>query len=144
MVKQNKVFYNVVIDVDLFFTIYDYLRFNREACHDYKIFSTDNFDDLSYEDWIYLAHDTIKWLKEVQLPKVYAIKDVDIDISPSSDTWGTLYYQTLNYKSIHNIRESLHAMNREQTIEQCKACIDYLKSKIDEMREPTDYDLENI
>ena len=142
MIKQNKVFYNAVIDVDLFFTIYDYLRFNREACHDYKIFSTDNFDDLSYEDWIYLAHDTVKWLTNEQLPKVYSMQD--IDVSPQADTWGTLYYQTLNYMAIKGIRESIHNMTIEQTVEKCKDTIQYLKSKIDEMREPTDYDLENI
>lgn len=142
MAPKTKVFYNIVLDVDLFFTIYDYLRFNKEACHDYKIFSTDNFNDLSYEDWIYLAHDTVKWLKEVQLPKVYSMEN--IDVSPQSDTWGTLYYQTLNYMAIKNIRESIHQMTKEQATEKCKACIDYLKSKIDEMREPTDYDLENI
>ena len=139
MIKQNKVFYNVVLDSDLFFTIYDYLRFNREACHDYKIFSTDNFDDLSYEDWIYLAHDTIKWLTDEQLPKVYSMQD--IDISPQADTWGTLYYQTLNYMAIKNIRESIHNMTTEQTVEKCKAAIQYLKSKIDEMREPNDNDI---
>ena len=142
MTPKTKVFYNVVLDVDLFFTIYDYLRFNREACHDYKIFSTDNFNDLSYEDWVYLAHDTVKWLTNEQLPKVYSMKD--IDVSPQADTWGTLYYQTLNYMSIKGIRESIHNMTTEQTVEKCKSAIQYLKSKIDEMREPTDYDLENI
>lgn len=139
MINQNKVFYNVVLDSNLFFTIYDYLRFNREACHDYKIFSTDSLNDLSYEDWIYLAYDTVKWLKEVQLPKVYSMQD--IEVSPQSDTWGTLYYQTLNYMAIKNIRESIHNMTKEEAIKKCEACIDYLKSKINEMREPNDEDI---
>ena len=139
MTPKNKVFYNAVIDVDLFFTIYDYLRFNREACHDYRIFSTDNFNDLSYEDWIYLAHDTVKWLTDEQLPKVYSMKD--IDVSPQADTWGTLYYQTLNYMMIFKDRESIHSMTKEQTIEKCKGCIVYLKSLIDKIREPNDNDI---
>ena len=139
MIKQNKVFYNAVIDVDLFFTIYDYLRFNREACHDYRIFSTDNFNDLSYEDWIYLAHDTIKWLNDIQLPKVYSMQN--IDVSPQANTWGTLYYQTLNYMAIKNIRESIHNMTKEEITKKCEACIDYLKSKINEMREPNNQDI---
>ena len=29
---------------DLFYTIYDYLRFNRSVCHDYKIDTTDDFN----------------------------------------------------------------------------------------------------
>ena len=139
MVNQNKVFYNAVIDVDLFFTIYDYLRFNREACHDYRIFSTDNFNDLSYEDWIYLAHDTVKWLTNEQLPKVYSMKD--IDVSPQADTWGTLYYQTLNYMMILKDRESIHNMTTEQTVEKCKDAIQYLKSLINKIREPNDNDI---
>lgn len=51
MIKQNKVFYNVVIDADLFFTIYDYLRFNPGCAKEYKIFSTQDFDNLTLEDW---------------------------------------------------------------------------------------------
>lgn len=139
MIRQNKVFYNVVIDGDLFCTIYDYLRFNREACHDYRIFSTDNFNDLSYEDWVYLAHDTVKWLTDEQLPKVYSMQN--IDVSPQADTWGTLYYQTLNYMAIKGIRESIHQMTKEEVTKKCEACIDYLKSKINDMREPTDEDI---
>lgn len=139
MLMQKKVFYNVVIDGDLFYAIYDYLRFNRSVCNDYKIDTTNDFNNLSYEDWIYLAHDTVKWLKEVQLPKVYSMEN--IDVSPQSDTWGTLYYQTLNYMMIKDIRESIHHMPLSKLIKQCEACIEYLKSKINEMHEPTDIDI---
>ena len=142
MLKQNKIFYNAVIDGDLFYTIYDYLRFNREACLDYKIFSTNDFDKLTYEDWIYLAHDAIKWLEKEQLPKV-TILDFE-DNSPSSDTWGTLYYQTLNFMAIKNIRKSIRQSKLNEVIDNCKKCIEYLKEMTDKIREPNEYDLENI
>ena len=142
MIRQNKIFYNAIIDGDLFYTIYDYLRFNREVCHDYKIFSTNDFDKLTYEDWIYLAHDTVKWLENEQLPKVH-ILDIE-DNSPSSDTWGTLYYQTLNFMSIHNIRISLRQSSLNEIVDNCKKCIEYLKGLISKIREPNEYDLENI
>ena len=139
MKTTTKIFYDIVIDTDLFFTIYDYLRFNSSARHDYKIDTTDDFDNLSYEDWIYLAHDTLKWLKEVQLPKVCSMEN--IEISPTAETWGTLYYQTLNYMAIKDIRESIYRMPLSKLIKQCEACIEYLKSKINEMREPTGSDI---
>ena len=139
MIKQNKVFYNVVIDYDLFFTIYDYLRFNPGCAKEYKIFSTQDFDNLTLEDWKDLADDAIRWLEHEQLGKVYVMKGEEC--SPTPDTWGTLYYQTLNYMAIKGIHESVHNMTKEQIIEKCKDCIDYLKSKINEMREPNDNDI---
>jgi len=71
MLVQTKTFYNAVIDGDLFFTIYDYLRFNPSAAlNDYKIRTTNDFDNLSLEDWGDLAEDAIFWLEHYQLPEV--------------------------------------------------------------------------
>lgn len=139
MIKQNKVFYNVVIDGDLFFTIYDYLRFNPDCAKDYKVFSTRDFDNLTLEDWKDLAEDAIFWLEFKQLPEVYSMKGQPI--APSPDTWGTLYYQTLNYMAIKGIRESLHDMNTSETVIKCIACIEYLKELALEIREPNDEDI---
>ena len=139
MIKQNKVFYNAVIDVDLFFTIYDYLRFNPQCARDYKIFATYDFDKLSFEDWKDLAEDAIFWLEFKQLPKVYSMKGEEC--SPSPDTWGTLYYQTLNFMAIKGIRESIREMTLEETVIKCKACIEYLKELVFEIREPNDDDI---
>lgn len=142
MLIQTKIFYNAVINSDLFYTIYDYLRFNREACLDYKIFSTKDFDCLTYEDWIYLAHDAIKWLEKEQLPKV---SELDFeDNSPTADTWGTLYYQTLSFMSVKNIRKSIRSAKLNEIIDTCNKCIEYLKEEADKIREPNEYDLEKI
>lgn len=139
MIKQNKVFYNVVIDGDLFFTIYDYLRFNPGCARDYKVFSTRDFDNLILDDWKDLAEDAIFWLEHDQLPKVYVMKGEEC--TPSPDTWGTLYYQTLNYMAIKNIRKSIREMTLNETIVHCIACIEYLKELALEIREPNDEDI---
>ena len=43
--------------------------------------------------------------------------------------------------AIKKIRESIHNMTKEEVTKKCEACIDYLKSKINEMREPNDEDI---
>ena len=106
MLIQTKVFYNAVLDGDLFFTIYDYLRFHpAEVKEYYNIRTTDDFDNLSLEDWKDLAEDAIFWLEHYQLPEVKMLDD----IAPSMNTWGTLYYQTCNYLGIKEVgKPTLH------------------------------------
>lgn len=142
MLVQTKTFYNAVIDGDLFFTIYDYLRFHPSAArNDYKIRTTDDFDNLTLEDWKDLAEDAILWLEHYQLPEVTLLSD----IAPSMDTWGTLYYQTLNYIGIKEVGQpTLHNRDLDGIVKACINCIEYLKEKMDEIREVTDEDLNNI
>ena len=114
MKAKTKAFYNAVVDVDLFYTIYDYLRFNPGCAKDYNIFSTVDFDNLTFEDWKYLAKDAISWLVHRQLPNVYIM--CNEERAPSADTWGTLYYQTLNYMMIKdsNIRKAMRSMTLDE------------------------------
>ena len=142
MLVQTKTFYNAVIDGDLFFTIYDYLRFHPSAAkNDYKIRTTDDFDNLTLEDWEDLAEDAILWLEHYQLPEVTLLSD----IAPSMDTWGTLYYQTLNYIGIKEVGQpTLHNRDLNGIVKACINCIEYLKEKRFEIREVTDEDLKNI
>lgn len=144
MFIQTKTFYNAVIDRDLFFTIYDYLRFHpREVKEYYNIKTTDNFYNLTLEDWKDLAEDTIYWLEHTQLPTVNKL--TNDDPAPTMETWGTLYYQTCNYLGIKEPGyPTLRSRDLNGTVKACINCIEYLKGKLDEMREPTDYDLENI
>lgn len=138
--KKTVVQYNAVIDRDLFYTIYDWMRTHTDAlAKDYGVVTMNDFDKLSLEDWKDLAEDAIMWLEHYELPKVEYICDGE---SPSLDTWGTLYYQTLAYMSIKHAWEPTYR-NRtfDEQIVLCKECIEYLKEKIDEIREPTDDDL---
>lgn len=142
MLVQTKTFYNAVIDGDLFFTIYDYLRFHPSAAlNDYKIQTTNDFNNLSLEDWKDLAEDAIFWLEHYQLPEITLLSD----IAPSMDTWGTLYYQTLNYIGIKEVGQpTLHSRDLNGIVKACINCIEYLKEKRFEIREVTDEDLKNI
>ena len=144
MLIHTKTFYNAVIDGDLFFTIYDYLRFHpKEVKEYYNIKTTDDFDNLSLEDWKDLAEDAIYWLEHNQLPTVNKLtRD---DPVPSMDTWGTLYYQTCSYLGIKEVGcPTLHSRDLNGTVKACIGCIEYLKEKMDEIREVTDEDLEKI
>ena len=140
MLKQTKVFYNFVIDGDLFYTIYDYLRFSGNEVRDHNnIHTLYDFDNITLENAKQLANDAIEWLQNVQLKKVYKV-NFDDD-SPRSDTWGTLYYQTLNYMAIVGAEHSIRMGDLATTIEWCKRTIDYLFKLIEEIHEPTDEDI---
>lgn len=137
-----KYFFNAVIDGDLFFAIYDYIRFHPSAAlNDYKIRTTDDFDNLTLEDWKDLAEDAIFWLEHYQLPKVKMLDD----IAPSMETWGTLYYQTCNYLGIKEVGQpTLHSRDLNGIVKACINCIEYLKEKRFEIRELDDSDLETL
>lgn len=142
MLKQNKVFDNFVIDGDLFFTIYDYLRFNKYARDHNNIHTLYDLEKFNVDQAKELAKEAINWLKEVQFPNIYQL-GFD-DSSPDSGTWGTLYYQTLNYMMIVGAEHSIRKGDLNVTIMWADKTIEYLKSLIDEIREPNDEDLNNI
>lgn len=142
---KTKVFYNAVIQEDLFFTIYDYFRFNPNAARQYNVFSTSNFNDLTCEDWKDAAKDAIYWLTNNQLPNV-TILGMDDD-APSMDTWGTLYYETLAYIDRNHskcIGRRIRGSEIETVINLCNECIEDFKDFIDAIHEPTDEDLDKI
>lgn len=138
---KTKVFYNGVIQEDLFFTIYDYLRFHPDVARTYyAVFTTDDFDNLSCEDWKDVAEDAIYWLEHDQLPKVHII-GID-DNSPDMTTWGTLYYQTLAYMDRNKIyHKTIRQMKLNEIVKQCQDCIEEFKNLKDEIREPNDTDI---
>jgi len=142
MLKQNKVFYNFVIDGDLFYTIYDYLRFNKYARDHNNIHTLYDLENFNVDQAKSLALEAINWLKEVQLPKIYKL-NLDDD-SPNSTTWGTLYYQTLNYMAIIGAEHSIRKGDLNITKLWANKTIEYLKDLVDDIREPNDEDLNNI
>lgn len=140
MLRQNKVFYNFVIDGDLFYTIYDYLRFNKYACDHNNIHTLYDLENFNIDQAKSLANETINWLREVQFPKIYQV-GLD-DNSPDSTTWGTLYYQTLNYMAIVGAEHSIRKGDLNVTKLWANKTIEYLKDLIDDIREPNDEDLD--
>ena len=142
---KTKVFYNAVIQEDLFFTIYDYFRFNPNAARQYNVFSTSNLYNLTCEDWKDAAKDAIYWLTNNQLPNV-TILGMDDD-APSMDTWGTLYYETLAYIDRNHLKcigRRIRGSEIETVINLCNECIEDFKDFIDAIHEPTDEDLDKI
>lgn len=140
MLKQNKVFYNFVIDGDLFYTIYDYLRFNKYARDHNNIHTLYDLENFNVDQAKSLAHEAINWLTEVQLANIYQV-GLDDD-SPNRATWGTLYYQTLNYMMIVGAKHSIHTGDLNETIKWAEKTIEYLNDLIDDIREPNDEDLD--
>ena len=142
---KTKVFYNAVIQEDLFFTIYDYFRFNPNAARQYNVFSTSNLYNLTCEDWKDAAKDAIYWLTNNQLPNV-TILGMDDD-APSMDTWGTLYYETLAYIDRNHskcIGRRIRGSEIETIVCLCNKCIEDLKDLMDAIHEPTDEDIDKI
>ena len=142
---KTKVFYNGVIQKDLFYTICDYFLFNPSAAKQYDVISISDLDNLTLEDWKDVADDAIYWLMRNQLPKVRCL-GVD-DNAPSADTWGTLYYQTLAYIDRNHskyVGQKIRGSEIETVVQLCKECIEDLKYLMNEIHEPTDKDLEKI
>lgn len=144
MEKVNKYFLNAVLNIDLFYTIYDYFRFHPQIAHEYyHVLTTDDFNNLTVEDWKNAAEDTIYWLEHNQFLKVYKLNDNDN--SPSMETWGTLYYQTLAYMGRKKIYgNTIRQMDLGEILKVCKDCIEDMKVLKDEIRELNDKDLEDI
>lgn len=146
MESNNKVFMNAVMNDDLFFTIYDYLRFHPQVAREnYHVLTIDDLNNLSVEDWKDAAEDTIYWLEHDQLPKVYVLgKDDD---SPGMNSWGTLYYQTLAYMERVFPKyqyKSTRQMDLGELVKVCRECIENMKDLMDEIRETTYDDLNDL
>ena len=139
--NKNKVFYNAVINEDLFYTIYDYLRFNPSVQHKYynDVVATNCWDEMSIEDWQDVAADAIHWLTNEQCNKVYVVTPEDN--APNMETWGTLYYQTLAYIYRTKSNVNLHHSDIYVTMDLCHKCIDDLTRLAREIHEPTDDDI---
>ena len=144
MRNQFKYFFNAVVHEDLFFTIYDYLRFHPQVAREYyKVLTIDDLDKMSVEDWKDVAEDVIYWLEHDQLPKVYVLNDDGN--SPGMDTWGTLYYQTLAYMGRKKIYgKTIRQMELGEIVKACRDCIEDFKDLRDEIRELNDNDLDKI
>lgn len=139
---KNVVYYNFVCDQDLFYTMYDFLRFSLSQKWTRKVASTDDFYLLTLQEAKELGTAAVDWLERKQLPKIYTI--TMNDNAPASDTWGSLYYQTLAYMDRVYPKYKFHPMRQMSLLELqtvCNECIMDLRKLIEEMREPTDDDI---
>lgn len=134
---KNKVFYNFVINKDLWYAIGYYNRYGLYNKYDNTIV------DISLEEVKKLADDTIKWI-ESQIKNVYVIDPE----AGAPEEWVTLYYMTLSYMYDYYdkcpIKKKLSESNLEELKDACYKTVDWLKKLASDIRETTDNDLKYI
>ena len=143
----EKVWYNAVIQTDLFELIYSFVKLNprvsKELYHidDWRTF---DFNEFEYSDWQDIALDAIDWLEEKQLPNVCLLSREND--APNSETWGILYYLVLSFMSRHRgekdiPQKRIFDMDLEEIKTVCKSCINEFKEFQLRIRIPNDNDI---
>ena len=131
---KEKVFYNFVINKDLWYAIGYYNRYGLNNKYDNTIV------ELSLDEIKQLADDTIYWIENHDLMYVDIVGPDD----SAPQQWITLFYMILTYKYDYDncpIAKKIHEMDK---IELCGACIltiNWLKKLAKEIREPNDNDI---
>lgn len=139
--KFEKAFYNAVLDTDLYYLIYEYIRSHYQTIVDkYAIKDWYDLDNATVDTWKALGTNAIDWLETEQLPKVYEL--MHDDNAPNGDTWGVLYYQTLSYMD-KNYRglATFRGRNATEQRQICIECINDLRNLVTEIRELTEEDI---
>lgn len=135
MKEKELVFYNFVINRDLWCAIKYYDRFCR--------YNTKNIDlpNVTLKQIKKIANKTITYLKEKEYPNIYCINRYD----NAPNEWLTLYYMTLTYMydyyDICPIKKKLIDSNLNELQDACKKTIEWLNKFINEIREPNDGDI---
>lgn len=120
------------IQTDLFYTVYDYLRFNRPEKWGF-IHSTDDLSFMDDKEMKELANDAVNWLENEQLPQ---ISNWDKE-QGSPKEWSTLYYMTLAFiNSVSSTLDvpSLYRSTPEELSFYCKGAIDWLRKNANDIR----------
>ena len=107
---MNKVFDQFKCNEDLFYTVYDYLRFMKPA----KWKDIHSIDDLNYllvEEMKDLATDAVNWLETL-------IDKIPVIAESTYDEKTTLYYMILSYMGKYHVWEPAYSLrnyeNRKQ------------------------------
>jgi len=113
---------------DLFYTIYDYLRFEKPEKWNF-IHDLDDFSFVDIPEMKDLANDACNWLETF----VSSIHGNDVD----SLAKNTLYYMTLSYMSSHNEywgTPTYNVRNENERKEVSIKAIEWLRSNIDKIK----------
>jgi hypothetical protein len=112
---------------DLFYTIYDYLRFTKPKKWDF-IQTTDDFSFVDIPEMKDLANDACNWLETF----LSDINGYDVD----SISKNTLYYMTLSYMNSHKEywgKATYHRMNENERKETSVKTIEWLRDCINKI-----------
>lgn len=113
---------------DLFYTIYDYLRFEKPKKWNF-IHSTDDFNFMLPEEVKELAYDAVNWLENDLLPKI----NIWNKEAGAPQEWPTLYYMTLAYMNTVDYSGSLYKMELNEREFVCKNTILWLRDNIEKI-----------
>lgn len=119
---------------DLFYTIYDYLRFTKPVKWNF-IHSLDDFNFMLPDEVRDLANDACDWLENDLINKIN-IWDKD---AGAPCEWSTLYYMTLAYINTYNGSErakipSLYEMDLNELKVWCSNTILWLRNFIENIK----------
>jgi hypothetical protein len=128
MKESYSVFDSFKCNEDLFYTIYDYLRFVKPEKWK-MIHSTDDFNYLLPEEVKDLAKDAVNWL-ETDLLRNVNLWDKELG---APHEWATLYYMTLAYLNTHNWTKSLYSMKLDEREFVCGLTILWLRDNIEKI-----------
>lgn len=114
---------------DLFYTIYDYLRFEKPEKWNF-IHSIDDFNFMLPEEVKDLAKDAVNWLENDLLPKI----NIWNKEAGSPSEWSTLYYMTLAYMNEVSYFGALYKMDVNEINFVCKNTILWLRNNIEKIQ----------
>lgn len=125
---MNKTFYQFKLNEDLFYTIYDYLRFEKpEKWKD--IHSIDDFDYLLVDEMKDLATDAVDWLEN----DLYGKVNIWDKNAGAPREWPTLYYMTLAFINEFDYHVSLRGMSLGELQYFCNMTINWLRENINKI-----------
>ena len=113
---------------DLFYTIYDYLRFVKPEKWNF-IHSTDDFNFMLPDEVKDLANDAVNWLENDLLPKI----NIWNKEAGSPSEWSTLYYMALAYMNETSYFASMYKADFEEREFICKNTILWLRNNIEKI-----------
>lgn len=113
---------------DLFYTIYDYLRFAKPEKWNF-IHSTDDFNFMLPDEVKDLANDAVNWLENDLLPKI----NIWNKEAGSPSEWSTLYYMALAYMNETCYFASMHKIDFQEREFICKNTILWLRDCINKI-----------
>lgn len=136
--RKTIVTYNAVVDYDLYYMLIDYLKYSQSKS---TLETLTILANSSLDEYVNLANDAITWLEEAQLSKVTHLTYED----DAPKDWTTLYYQVLSYMNEECLGEpSYRSRPAESQLELCVRCINALRQRASEIREPNDEDVDKL
>lgn len=131
---KTLLFYNCVINDDLFELIRFYVR--------YKRVNVGSYDNLTLDEWKQLGTQAVAWAHEVLASK---ITRPDIDCEHDADGWTPLYYMMLSYANEYRVGQpTIHCLTLEELRSLADDTVEWLKRLCSEIREVNDNDLNEI